>query len=185
MKRLMLVVNILIVATMLFSAFATPTPEVIEKEVTKLVEKHFEGRMPAPGESEALEETLKTAALRAAEGVEREIGDFHPNGAIREAMELSREVNRYLEQRAPWKSIKEDREATGRTLYHAAEALRIVGVLLQPVMPEKCGELLSRLGRPALPVDFAKSARWGLLEEGAEIHSGDPLFPRFEIETGD
>jgi len=150
--------------------------------VTKLVEKHFEGRLPAPGESEALEETLIAAAAASAEGVQREIGDFHPNGAIREAMELSREVNRYLEQRAPWKSIKEDREATGRTLYHAAEALRIVGVLLQPVMPEKCGELLSRLGRPAEPVDFVESARWGVLEEGSPVNSGEPLFPRFETE---
>ncbi len=150
--------------------------------VTKLVEKHFEGSLPAPGEEGEAEETLKAAAGRAAESVEREVRAYHPNGAIREAMELSRAVNRYLEQRAPWKAIKEDRDSAGGTLYHAAEALRIVGVLLHPVMPEKCGELLGRLGRPQAPADFTQSARWGILEPGSPIRSGDPLFPRFETE---
>jgi methionyl-tRNA synthetase len=87
-----------------------------------------------------------------------------------------------LEVRAPWKAIKEDREAAGATLYHAAEALRIVGVLLHAVMPDKCGELLSRLGRPSEPADFASSTRWGILQAGSPVHSGAPLFPRFELE---
>lgn len=150
--------------------------------VTKLVEKHFDGALPAPGEEGEAEVELKAVAIRAAEAVEKEIRDYHPNGAIREAMELSRAVNRYLEQRAPWKAIKEDRDAAGGTLYHAAEALRIVGVLLHAVMPEKCGELLSRLGRPDNPADFTLSARWGILEAGSPVRSGEPLFPRFEMD---
>ena len=39
MKRLMLVANILIVASMLLSACATPTPEVVEKVVTQVVKE--------------------------------------------------------------------------------------------------------------------------------------------------
>ena len=38
-------------------------------------------------------------------------------------------------------------------LYHAAEALRFVGILLHPIMPEKCGELLARLGDNLACVD--------------------------------
>ena len=150
--------------------------------VTKLVEKHFEGALPGPSEEGDPEKDLKAAATLAADGVDREVRNYHPNGAIREAMELSRAVNRYLEVRAPWRAIKTDRDAAGGTLYHAAEALRIVGVLLHAVMPEKCGELLSRLGRPSVPADFTKSARWGVLQAGSPVHSGEPLFPRFELE---
>jgi len=150
--------------------------------VTKLVEKHFEGKLPAPGGEGEPERNLRAVAENAVAAVEREIRAFHPNGAIREAMELSRGVNRYLELRAPWKSIKEDRDAAGGALYHAAEALRIVGLLLHPVMPDKCGDLLSRLGRPSDPHDFAESARWGLLRAGAPVRQGEALFPRFEKE---
>jgi len=92
-------------------------------------------------------------------------------------------VNRYLEVKAPWKAIKAEggREGTAVCLYHAAEALRFVGVLLHPIMPEKCAELLSRLGQDAEPKDADSALAWGSLEAGAPIRSGDPLFPRVEL----
>jgi methionyl-tRNA synthetase len=94
-------------------------------------------------------------------------------------------VNRYLEAQAPWKRIKTEggREATAVTLYHAAEALRIVGTLLHPVMPERCGELLRRLGAAQQPAPFAESLAWGGLAVGAPVISGTPLFPRFDPPT--
>ena len=149
--------------------------------VTKLIEKHFEARLPARGEEGEPERALRKVAETAIEAVQKEIRDYHPNGAIREAMELSRAVNRYLEQRAPWKVIKEDQEAAGSSLAWAAEALRLVGLLLHPVMPERCSELLNRLGAGE-PNSFAEEAVWGKLEAGVSIHSGTPLFPRFDLE---
>lgn len=51
----------------------------------------------------------------------------------------------------PWDNILgfapgEPGEDVDRTIYLAAEALRITGILLQPYMPNKAGLLLNQLG---------------------------------------
>ena len=150
--------------------------------VTKLVETQFEGKLPTgQGYGEA-ERALKTLAGEVAARVAEEIARYHPNGAIGAVRQLSGAVNRYLEEKAPWKTVKQPggREATAVTLYHAAEALRIVGTLLHPVMPERCGELLRRLGAAPEPAPFAESLAWGGLTPGAPVCTGEPLFPRFD-----
>ncbi|MBN2170884.1 MAG: methionine--tRNA ligase [Candidatus Krumholzibacteriota bacterium] len=153
--------------------------------VVKLVEKHFGGRVPDRGAYGELERALAGVARETVDAVVAEIGRFHPNGAIQAVMNLSRAVNRYLEARSPWKAIKEEggRELAGTCLYHAAEALRFVGVLLHPVMPDKCADLLRRLGQDPAPTGFADLLEWGRLEPGAPISAGEPLFPRYELET--
>ena len=36
-----------------------------------------------------------------------------------QAMSLAQEANRYLDEKAPWKKIKEDRQAAANSLYHS------------------------------------------------------------------
>lgn len=62
-------------------------------------------------------------------------------------------------------------------LYTACEALRIVSVLLQPVLPERMGELWSRLGWQP-PVQLKDALFWGALQPGLSVVVGPPLFPR-------
>ena len=150
--------------------------------VTKLVEMHFGGRLPAGSAYGDEERALKRTAEEAARELRAQIEDYHPNGGINAVRQLSGAVNRYLEAKAPWKAIKAEggRDAAAVALYHAAEALRFVGVMLHPVMPDKCGQLLARLGCNPEPADFTSELVWGRLAPGAAISSGEPLFPRFE-----
>ena len=61
----------------------------------------------------------------------------------------------------------------GRTpLYNAAESLRIATVMLSPVMPEKCKEILNALG------STSSSLEWGSLKPGEKIPETNPIFPR-------
>ncbi|MGD1993964.1 MAG: methionine--tRNA ligase, partial [Anaerolineae bacterium] len=88
------------------------------------------------------------------------------------------EINRYLERTAPWKRAKAgEQERVATILYTAMEALRLVSVLLQPVMPEKMAELWRRLGwQPPQALDAPLT--WGQLRPGNPVASGPPLFPR-------
>lgn len=60
------------------------------------------------------------------------------------------QTNKYIQHEAPWSLAKsEDPEAKERLIsavYHSAEAIRIVGILLQPYMPEKASLLLDMIG---------------------------------------
>ena len=62
------------------------------------------------------------------------------------------------------------------TLYHAAEALRLLSVLLHPVLPERTAELWRRLGW-APPERLGEGLAWGELRPGTAVVAGSPLFP--------
>jgi methionyl-tRNA synthetase len=62
-------------------------------------------------------------------------------------------------------------------LYHAAEALRLLSVVLHPVLSERMEELWRRLGwTPS--VHLGKALSWGNLSAGQAVVAGPPLFPR-------
>ena len=100
------------------------------------------------------------------------------NEALAETMGVVTAINVYLDRTAPWKQSragKADRAST--ILYHAMEALRLISVLLQPVMPEKMSELWYRLGWEP-PKPLAAGLEWGQLPTGSSVILGPPLFPR-------
>ena len=101
-------------------------------------------------------------------------------------------VNGYVTEQEPWKVAKDDgedaRRRLGTILYTAAESLRAIAVLHNPVLPKACAHLWSALGAAeqlgALadqPVGDA--GRWGQLREGAQLTKGAALFPRLSEDT--
>ncbi|KAI0977499.1 tRNA synthetases class I (M)-domain-containing protein [Xylaria arbuscula] len=72
---------------------------------------------------------------------------LNPSRALKEIMEVVFETNKFFQQAEPWIKSKEGNTvAVERTVFLTAESLRIVGILLQPFIPEKASELLDRLG---------------------------------------
>lgn len=55
--------------------------------------------------------------------------------ALKEALRLATEVNRYLDANAPWTAIKTDREAAALTIYTALRAIDSLKLLFAPVLP--------------------------------------------------
>lgn len=94
------------------------------------------------------------------------------------------EVNRYFTEAKPW--AEEDGTAA---ITYAYEALRICGILAQPVMPGKAGELLDRLGVPEAERGW-KDATWPekvdtksmveRVKQASKKFKGTTLFPRIE-----
>ncbi|KAL6807394.1 tRNA synthetases class I (M) domain-containing protein [Trichoderma sp. SZMC 28013] len=120
----------------------------------------------------------------------KEMDDYDTSGAIREIFELLRETNRYVSDTKPWDLVKlrdaESRVLLNWVIYNSAEALRIAGILLQPIMPTKASELLDALGvRPdRRTVEFAvkgKDANYGTESTPAEpaprMSKWDTIFP--------
>lgn len=74
----------------------------------------------------------------------------------------------------PWDNILEfapgePGEDVDRTIYLAAEALRMTGILLQPYMPNKAGKLLDQLG-------VQKDRRTlAYCQPGADLDYGTPM----------
>ena len=66
-------------------------------------------------------------------------------------------------------------------LCDAAEAVRLIGVLLLPVMPSSAGEILRRVGevREAAALRLDEDAVWSA-GSARRIAQADPLWPRLE-----
>ncbi len=98
--------------------------------------------------------------------------------ALETTLSLIRKINRYLEKKSPWKSIKEDNSqgsSAATTLALSADILRIGSQLLYPVMPEKTRTILNILGAGFIPLSDTSI---GLLTAGIKLSEGKSPFPR-------
>jgi len=116
------------------------------------------------------------------EKVSSELDQMRVNYAITHVFDVLREINRYLEETAPWKLLKTDKERAGAVLYNAAEALRLSAVHLYPVMPAKISQLLEVMGTSAKS-RFSEAGwfKWGHNKPGTKLGKTDGLFPRIEV----
>ena len=140
--------------------------------ISTLMKKNYDDRIPDPGELSEAELRIKTKGESLCGTVNGMIKNMRLNEAIENTMQYIRSVNKYMEENAPWKLVKEDKSAAGKILYTAGEALRLGAVLLSPVMPNRTAILLDALNAPG--VDLS----WGGLKPGETLKDHEPLFPR-------
>ena len=142
--------------------------------VTTLIKKNYDGVIPEPGELNDLDLVIKEKGIALSKLVYGLVDEMRLNDAIEEIMQFIRMVNKYMEENAPWKLVKEDKVAAGKILYVAGEALRLGAVLLSPIMPNRSATLLNTLNVQG------KSLSWGGLEPGRGLKDHEPLFPRIK-----
>ncbi|KAK5993862.1 Methionyl-tRNA synthetase [Cladobotryum mycophilum] len=103
-----------------------------------------------PKQSDAVYFSLEAALAHAPQAFRDEMDAYNTSGAIREIFNLLRETNRYMSDSKPWDLAKSEptpdiRRLLNWVIFNSAEALRIAGILLQPIMPTKAKELLDEL----------------------------------------
>jgi len=146
--------------------------------VANMIVKYFDGACPDPGEH--CPKWTETAATHTADYTQR-LNDCEIHRAIDNATELIREVDRYINETAPFKLAKDEskRGELAQILYNCAEAIRIAAVLYLPAMPETMTDLLSRFSCTISPDDTIDSlTTWGRIKPGDTITKGDALFMR-------
>jgi methionyl-tRNA synthetase len=108
--------------------------------------KHWEGRVPEPGELGPLDRALLEQVEAGFHSVGGRLEAVHIRDALQEGLALAKAVNVYLD-RAPWFSvIKTDRAAAARTVYTALRAIDSLKVLLAPFLPFTAERLHRFLG---------------------------------------
>ena len=93
-----------------------------------------------------------------------------------------RRANQYVEERKPWNlnKIPEDRPKLAATMYHLAEAVRILGLLIEPTMPASGQAIREQLSLPPETRSLREALTWGALKPGTRVKRGLPLFPKKE-----
>lgn len=135
--------------------------------VSTLINKNFDSVIPSPNNSKN-DLSNKVNNIN----IEDKLDNFQMDRLLQNIMDFVRSINGYMEKNQPWKLVKNDKELAADVLYNAAESLRIATVMLSPVMPEKCKEILNALG------STSSSLEWGSLKPGEKIPETNPIFPR-------
>jgi methionyl-tRNA synthetase len=150
--------------------------------ITKLIGRNFDYELPDPGEAAPEDADLNQHVLGLPQKVSDELDQMRVNYAITHVFDVLREINRYLEDTAPWKLMKTDKARGGAVLYNAAEALRLSAVHLYPVMPEKIASLLEVMGTSIeARLNEPDWFEWGHNKPGTKLGKTDGLFPRIEV----
>ena len=111
-------------------------------------------------------------------------GDLY--GAARDVGSFIRLVDGFISANEPWRLVDSSdtnaRVELERTLYTAAEAIRIITALLYPVLPYATGKVWAQLGLGDIEV-AAKNGElnnleWGGLKPGTKLGPLSPIFPR-------
>ncbi len=108
--------------------------------------RNFEGMIPTCGDLDNQSQELLEKAKETLDMVGKSISDCHFKDGIKAAMSLAQEGNRYLDDKAPWKMIKQDKEAAASSIYIALSVLAALKTILYPYLPFTCQKLHNYLG---------------------------------------
>src|SRR3954470_10431570 len=118
------------------------------------------------------------------DGLATQVSELLDRAEITQALDAIwqrvRRLNRYVEERAPWK-LARDPDASGQldvTLRSLADGLRVITVLLHPYMPQTTERLMDAMSHGG--DRFAiQAARYGIDTAGTRVTALDPpLFPK-------
>ncbi|HET7758968.1 MAG TPA: hypothetical protein VFK62_03525, partial [Gaiellaceae bacterium] len=104
-------------------------------------------------------------------------------GALEEAWEVVRWLNRHVEAMAPWQLAKDESRSADldAVLYNLADGLRALAVALSPFVPRTAPQILAALRQP---VDLGlERIGYGLTPATDGIDAAAPLFPRVDQPT--
>ncbi len=114
--------------------------------VLTFTNRNFNGHVPTPGEIDASGNALLEKARQTLANVDRLLHDCHFRDGIKAAMGLAQEGNRYLDGKAPWKTVKQDRVAAATACYVTLGAISCLKTVLYPFLPFSSQKLHRMLG---------------------------------------
>jgi methionyl-tRNA synthetase len=141
---------------------------------------NFAAGAGAPGPATADEATVGRAAAEARRLLDEAMGEFAFQRALAALWEFIGTVNRYVDATQPWALAKKpaERPRLDRVLLTLAEAVRYLGIVLEPFVPTSAGRIRAAVGLTAAP--RLAEATVGSLDRLPSVQKLSGLFPRID-----
>ena len=175
----------------------------LANRVLSFAYKHWDGRVPEPGELRPEDQEIIATVEAGFQSVGQHLEAVRLRAALGEALRLAAEVNKYLDKAAPWFEIKSDKAAAAKSIYAALRAIDSLKVLLAPFIPFSSERLHGYLGysEPLFGSQYTETVQDGLgehtvlryrpgpagvhwqpsqLATGKALHQPGPLFRKLE-----
>ena len=123
-----------------------------------MANKYFGGEVDAASISDPLDQELKDTALSAVSGVLSAMEEYRTADALQKIIALAQRSNKYIDETAPWVLAKDEASLPRlkAVLSNLIEAIRFIGVLLTPFLPDTAASIMEQIGSPAADLDSLK-----------------------------
>ncbi len=140
--------------------------------------RNFNGEVPQPGELDERSKELIELAHGTLKTMDDCLYNCHFKDAIKSAMALAQETNRYLDEKSPWKIIKQDKTAAATALYASICVLTALRTAMSPFLPASSEKLNEYLGFK----DNVQQFGWKLElpRPGQKLVQPQPLFTKLD-----
>ena len=146
-----------------------------------LTHKYFEGVVPAAGELQDIDK----AALAELESIKNALSEnldgFHFREALKEAMNIARLGNKYLQDAEPWKVAKTDMNRVATILNVALQICANIEIAFAPFLPFMADKLGKILKLDSYTWD--KLGKSDIIAAGTQLGAAEFLFEKIEDDT--
>lgn len=146
-----------------------------------LTHKYFGGTVPATTAFEPVDSAVWEDMQKIKGALTEALDTFHFREALKQAMEIARLGNRYLQETEPWKVAKTDMARTATILNTALQLCANIAIAFEPFLPFTCGRLVKMLGGGKLSWDMLGSS--DIIPAGTGIAPAELLFDKIEDAT--
>ena len=149
-----------------------------------MMEKYFAGVVPTPATNGPEDKALTEKSGEVIAEVRILYNELAYNKILQKIWELMDTTNQYIVKTGPWNLAKTDegKEQLKTVMYNCAESLRVLGILLNPFMPQSTESMMKQLGveTPIEEQGMSSINDWGGLKPGSQMQKAKQLFPRIE-----
>ncbi len=143
-----------------------------------LTHKYFGGVVPVAGDPTDTDRAMMEEIRQTRRRLDEALDTFHFREALKEAMEIARIGNRYLQETEPWKTAKTDEQRTATVLNFALQICANLAVAFEPFLPFASERMVSMLRLGSLSWDMI--GRFDLVAAGEEIAPPQLLFEKID-----
>lgn len=140
--------------------------------------KYFDGIVPQPGELADVDRAAIAEIRQSVEALTAALDTFHFREALKEAMNIARIGNRYLQETEPWKVAKTDPQRVKTILNVAIQICANIAIAFEPFLPFMSEKLLRMLNGDKISWDMLGC--FDLVPAGAQLQQPELLFEKIE-----
>ena len=113
-----------------------------------MANKYFGGAILAAGGEDPLDADLRETALSTVSGVLSSMEQYRTADALQKIIALAQRANKYIDETTPWILAKDEASLPRLQLVlsNLVEAIRYLGVLLTPFLPDTAAAILRQIG---------------------------------------
>ncbi|MBE6644191.1 MAG: methionine--tRNA ligase [Ruminococcaceae bacterium] len=145
-----------------------------------MTKKYFDGIVPAPAASDAVDGELKAAVKEGIKNAVELMNSYRVADSLDAIFAMLRRANKYIDETMPWVLAKNesDRPRLATVIYNLLETIRVGAALLAPYIPATADAIFSQLATDK--TDFSTLSEFGALESGKPLGEAFTLFARID-----